>query len=315
MYEYGGISWRITLKGYACLYTFFIVFSVIILAPFEAYKPTDTVRLTPFWREPSFKRLLSKVVILHEKQVNFSELHESVEMESRDSPEPKPLNTPIKLSPAEFMKAYIKRIMNVNFFLGIFWALPASIILYYYIGTVHLHLAQLIEDFSTYVMIFMGVATASAIIMAPLYGKFIAKFGLLRGLVTNTTVGLLWCSLVCIPVLQVQIASFVVFGCFRVMLSTSWATYVVETFGSQHFGQLCGIGWFIFAMSNQVQLLLVKLVVSITGGQFLYIDIGVGCASALSYIACFVMWKRHKKPTTDPTTTADQPTDTPPAEA
>eukprot|EP01105_Mastigella_eilhardi_P015653 TRINITY_DN3585_c0_g1_i1.p1 TRINITY_DN3585_c0_g1~~TRINITY_DN3585_c0_g1_i1.p1 ORF type:complete len:304 (+),score=51.28 TRINITY_DN3585_c0_g1_i1:273-1184(+) len=292
--------------------------NVIFISPCRPYELGAPAKLEPVWSTPQFKQFVGRIATL--SAPSFRRLAEGQPESGTAAEQETQLEIPLegpKASPPlpnegecgekcvtatseevphhTGVRSFLKRFIHPDYVIGVFWLCLSAIFISYYVGTVQLHLLQLTDDTSLYVQLYMIFSNCAGLVLTPLMGILLDKCGCLLSMAVVNIAVAAWAVLACIPVLPLQVVTFVVFGVDRVCIGAVWAAYVRTVFGMKAFGQLCGVGWFCTAIIAQIQTPLVKLLLRYNKGNFLPADLTVGGVSLVALAVLVWMKIRQRR--------------------
>eukprot|EP00472_Partenskyella_glossopodia_P004462 CAMPEP_0197516792 /NCGR_PEP_ID=MMETSP1318-20131121/1722_1 /TAXON_ID=552666 /ORGANISM="Partenskyella glossopodia, Strain RCC365" /LENGTH=483 /DNA_ID=CAMNT_0043065817 /DNA_START=613 /DNA_END=2062 /DNA_ORIENTATION=+ len=148
----------------------------------------------------------------------------------------------------------------------------------------------------TYKQLFNYVL-ACAFVFIPAIVACARKYGLINTLQLTNALGIVAFGLALVPIIQIQMVTFVVFTAFRAFLYAIVSAYNLQIFGIYTFGKVQGLMFSMGALINLLQEPLIGWSNDVFGNQrpVCYIGIGLGFgAIALTEIARWVKIRREK---------------------
>lgn len=82
------------------------------------------------------------------------------------------------------------------------------------------------------------------------FGRFVDKFGLKACMIATTAMFTFYSLLQLVPILEVQVLTFVAYGSLRVMAFAALLVCLLQSFGLEHFGKLVGVVSFVSGIVN-----------------------------------------------------------------
>jgi len=145
-----------------------------------------------------------------------------------------------------------------------------------------------------YLDIFALMLPLGGVLSAPVIGAVIDKKGIVFSLVLINTVGLFYGIISLVPILPVQLVTFLLLCVFRPCMYAAMSAFVAVYFGFANFGKLYGSMLSISSAVNLMQYVLIRFVYSLFDGKFIYIDGTLTIVSAMLYMCPLFMYVRVK---------------------
>eukprot|EP00462_Mataza_sp_D1_P022043 CAMPEP_0175127178 /NCGR_PEP_ID=MMETSP0087-20121206/4254_1 /TAXON_ID=136419 /ORGANISM="Unknown Unknown, Strain D1" /LENGTH=351 /DNA_ID=CAMNT_0016409151 /DNA_START=342 /DNA_END=1397 /DNA_ORIENTATION=- len=152
-----------------------------------------------------------------------------------------------------------------------------------YLGIAQDHLASLgdVPPDYLYLSIFMLALPFSFVFVLPI-GWTVKRFGFTNAWHVVNCLGLIQGITSCLPNLEVQVVTAVVYTAYRAYYYSIVAAFLPYKFGSRTVGRILGTVFLCTAFTNLLQYPLVKMTNDSLGGDFTPLNVGLTCLCLLS---------------------------------
>lgn len=144
--------------------------------------------------------------------------------------------------------------------------------LQYYIGTAAAQLLGLGDDNFLYTTLLVCIVPLGAL-GTPVFGWLMSSRGFGMTFFVINAMGMITNGLAAIPLLPLQVVTFVIWGLYRVLLFSAVYALVAYAFAFRHFGKLSGLCLCVCGVVGLAQVAITAFVSHVLNDDFFYVNI------------------------------------------